>query len=199
MSFLQGKLSALVLCATAFVFCNPARAELVTNGGFETGDFTGWTQTGNTGFAGVQAPGPGPTVHGGNASAFFGPIGAVGGISQNLATTPGTLYRIDLFMLPDGGTPSAFSVTFGGITLTGLIDLPASSSFNEFTFLVTASLANTALGINFRDDPGFMFLDDVSVNPAAVPLPAALPPFASGGALLGFLGWRRKRKAIVTA
>jgi hypothetical protein len=26
------------------------------------------------------------------------------------------------------------------------------------------------------------------------PLPAALPLFASGGALLGFLGWRRKRK-----
>jgi hypothetical protein len=27
-----------------------------------------------------------------------------------------------------------------------------------------------------------------------LPLPAALPLFASGGALLGFLGWRRKRK-----
>ena len=26
------------------------------------------------------------------------------------------------------------------------------------------------------------------------PIPAALPLFASGGALLGFLGWRRKRK-----
>ena len=39
-----------------------------------------------------------------------------------------------------------------------------------------------------------MLLDDVSVN--AVPLPTALPLFASGVALLGFLGWRRKRKAI---
>ena len=54
------------------------------------------------------------------------------------------------------------------------------------------------MGFNFRDDPGFLFLDDVSVN-AVVPLPAALPLFASGGALFGFLGWRRKRKAIVTA
>lgn len=33
----------------------------------------------------------------------------------------------------------------------------------------------------------------------ATPLPAALPLFASGGALLGFLGWRRKRSAIATA
>ena len=58
MSPLQGKLSALVLCATALVFCNAARADLVTNGGFvETGDFTGWTQFGNTGFSGVTCSG----------------------------------------------------------------------------------------------------------------------------------------------
>ena len=31
------------------------------------------------------------------------------------------------------------------------------------------------------------------------PIPGALPLFAGGGALLGFLGWRRKRKAIATA
>jgi len=35
-----------------------------------------------------------------------------------------------------------------------------------------------------------------SGDPLATPLPAALPLFASGGALLGFIGWRRKRKAI---
>lgn len=31
------------------------------------------------------------------------------------------------------------------------------------------------------------------------PIPGALPLFASGGGLLGFLGWRRKRKAKATA
>jgi hypothetical protein len=31
-------------------------------------------------------------------------------------------------------------------------------------------------------------------NQGETPLPAALPLFASGGGLLGFLGWRRKRK-----
>ena len=32
--------------------------------------------------------------------------------------------------------------------------------------------------------------------PPAVPLPGALPLFVSGGGLLGFLGWRRKRRMV---
>ena len=196
MSSLQGKLSALVLCATALVFCNPARADLVTNGGFETGSFSGWTGTGSTTFNGVTCPGPGATVHGGNCSAFFGPVGSTGGISQNLATTPGTTYRIDFFFLPDGGNPSSFSATFGGTTLISLTNPPAGP-YQEFSFDVIATLSSTALAFNFRDDPGFLFLDDVSVN--AVPLPAALPLFATGLGALGLLSWRRKKKVAAVA
>jgi hypothetical protein len=60
------------------------------------------------------------------------------------------------------------------------------------------SISAPALGFNFRADPGFLFLDDVSVN-AVVPLPAALPLFATGLGALGLLGWRRKRKTQATA
>jgi hypothetical protein len=35
----------------------------------------------------------------------------------------------------------------------------------------------------------------VDVSPSAVPLPAALPLFATGLAGLGLLGWRRKKAA----
>src|SRR5437016_2266773 len=95
MRLLQRKLAALVLCGAALGFCNSAgAASLVTNGGFETGDFTGWTQTGNSTFNGVQSPGPGPSVREGNSSAFFGPVGSVGGISQTLTTIPGASYFI---------------------------------------------------------------------------------------------------------
>jgi hypothetical protein len=48
----------------------------------------------------------------------------------------------------------------------------------------------TFLNESFSQSPG-VWSDDVS----AVPLPAALPLFATGLGALGLLGWRRKRKA----
>ncbi len=190
---LKTRLPALLLCAAAFSFCSSAQANLVTNGGFETGDFTGWTQTGNTGFSGVQSLLLVP-VHSGNFSAFFGPVGSLGGISQNLVTIPGQLYVVDFWFLADGATPSFFSATFGGTTLTSQTNPAASSSFLELAFLVTATSGTTALGFNFRNDPHFFLLDDVSVN-QATPLPAALPLFAGGLGVLGLLARRRKRKS----
>ena len=38
-----------------FPNCDLVADNLVTNCGFETGDFTGWTQSGNTGFTGVSS------------------------------------------------------------------------------------------------------------------------------------------------
>ena len=56
-----------------------------------------------------------------------------------------------------------------------------------------------SVAIGVGDFRAFEHLTDVVEigTAAATPLPAALPLFASGGALLGFLGWRRKRKQIL--
>src|SRR5262245_60755082 len=90
------------LCVAAAGF---ASAQVVVNGGFETGDFTGWTQFGNTGFTGVQAgPFGGINPHGGQFHAFFGPVGSTGGISQ---VVPGTVlggnYVLDFWLHNFGG------------------------------------------------------------------------------------------------
>src|SRR5262245_30460225 len=89
--------AALVL-ATFFV--GAAQANLVTNPGFETGNFTGWALSGDTFFTGVDGFAP----HSGSFGAFLGtsiPIAifpitlpSTGSITQTLATTVGVSYNI---------------------------------------------------------------------------------------------------------
>jgi hypothetical protein len=160
---------------------------LVNNGSFETGDFTGWTLTGNTGFMGVQCPGPGPTVAQGNCSAFAGPVGSIGTLSQNLSLVVGNHYFLTFAFLPDGGTPSSFSATLAGTTLVNLNNPAASASFRNFAFAFTATAATEALAFNFRDDPGFLFLDAVSV----IPEPASVGLLGIALAAM-FAGLRRR-------
>jgi hypothetical protein len=165
-------------------------ANIVVNGGFETGDFTGWVQFGNSGlsgFSGVQCPGPSSTVAEGNCSAFFGPLGSDGGIAQGLNTLAGHFYNISFDFLSDGGTPSDFSAFWGPVQLISLTN-PAASAFRPLTFLALATASNTTLSFNFRDDPGFLFLDAVSV--AVVPEPGTMALLGIG---MAGLWWRRRK------
>jgi hypothetical protein len=163
----------------------------IINGGFETGDFTGWTPTGNQDFNGVQCPGPGsPAVFQGNCSAFFGPFGTLGGISQTLdSLIVGNAYTISFAFEPDGGTPSSFAASFGGSLLLSSTNTPAAP-YNLFSFVRTATATTQVLAFNFRNDSGFSNLDAVSVAPRVVPEPGSMALLGIGIAGL----WVGRRK-----
>jgi PEP-CTERM motif len=167
----------------------PAYATIVANGGFETGDFSGWTPFGNLGFSGVGCvPDVSPAdVAEGICAASFGPIGDTGGISQLLTLDVGSHYQLSFAFMPDGGIPSSFSVSLGGVLLS--LDDPAASGYQIYTFDVFATSALENLVFTFRDDPGFLLLDAVSL---VIPEPGTIALLAIGLAGMLFMGLRRK-------
>jgi|tagenome__1003787_1003787.scaffolds.fasta_scaffold19808900_1 hypothetical protein len=191
---MQSKLLTTAAVAIATIGLSaPAHAvELVTNGGFETGNFAGWTQSGNTGFTSVTSDAT--YVHSGTYGAALGPVGSQGELSQLLNTVSGQTYNISFWLRNDGGTPNSFDAFFGSNHLLTTIDQGASAFFN-YTYTATGS-SPTLLRFDFQQNPAFWGLDDVSVQgPAgAVPEPATwmtmLLGFAGIGAAMRF---RRRR------
>ena len=83
---------AVVTCVLSFQMA--AADELVLNGDFEIGNFTSWTQSGNLSFTGVGSG----NAHSGTYAAYFGPVGSLGFISQNLTTVPGGTYDLTFWL-----------------------------------------------------------------------------------------------------
>jgi len=141
-----------------------AHAQLV-NGGFETGTFAGWTQTGDTSFTGVDPF----AARSGSYGAFFGPT-AVGGISQSFATAASTIYRVSFALsLADSAQPNSFSWSWNGVTQAPSFSNAAAFGYTDFSSFVSATGASSTIAFNFADPQSFWLLDNVSVTVSAVP------------------------------
>lgn len=186
-------IAALMAGAAMLMSAAPSQAaELVSNGGFETGDFTGWTQFGNSAWDAVRHFG-----FAGSHAAYFGPVERVGGISQSLATVVGQTYNISFALANDGGSPTSFSADFGGSNLMSQSDAP-SFDYTVYNFTRTATSASTTLSFTFLQDPSFYNLDSVSVTgtTGAVPEPATWAMMIFG---LGAAGATMRRRKVATA
>ncbi len=179
---------AFVLACTATV---PASANLVVNGSFETGDFTGWTQVNDTGFTGVDCSGVIATD--GACGAFFGPLDpGGGGIVQTINTTAGGVYNLTFDLQNDGPPPNAFGLFWdGGFQFINFDEPPFP--YQSFAVQLTASGTATDLGFIFYHEPSFWDLDNIELL-AAVPEPASWAMMIAGFGLVGSAMRRRVTK-----
>jgi len=141
----------------------PVDLGLVVNGGFETGDFSGWTTNGN--FTSTSVTNDSASVHSGTFGAALGAFGSLGYLAQTLPTIAGARYALSFWLeSPDGQTPNEFLVSWNGNTLLDGTNLPALG-WTNVQLVVTATGTTTILQFGFLDDPSFLALDDVSVSP----------------------------------
>ena len=154
-----------------FPDCDGVPANLVANCGFETGDFTGWVQSGDTSYTEVTPA----AAHSGTFGASFGPVDDLGFIAQRVSTIPGQLYNLS-FWLVSSGRPNRFQVYWGGVLISdsmGFPDtvtpsaIPTSAAYDQLFLggLPGGSGPFTELKFGFQNVPFYFFLDDIVVVP----------------------------------
>jgi hypothetical protein len=136
---------------------------LVQNGGFETGDFTGWTQSGDTEYTSV-VKGNASYVHSGTHGAEMGPSTSPGYLAETLPTLAGHTYKLSLWLRnPSGMLSNWFQVQWNGSVEFEATNFPGKA-WTNLVFLVTATNSSSALQLGFQNDPAFWGLDDVSLT-----------------------------------
>jgi hypothetical protein len=155
---LVAALAAMATPALAQDICQGAPGNLVANCGFETGNFSGWTLSGNTGFTSVAGGG---YAFSGNFGAALGPIGSDGFLSQTLWGNSFTFayrqdpsywaldsvvvspfvscgagcetYFVDFWLASPGGTPNDFTVLWNGSDMGPTLVDAGSFPYTEFS------------------------------------------------------------------
>lgn len=185
---------AIAFAATLAAWNAPARAtpiNLVTNGDFSTGDFTGWSVFGADSVGYVFL----------DQFAVLTSGTDYGYLQQEISVTPGQTYQFGFrlgwsLLTPDRFT--AWADVNGGPALLDLIDVAspdenAPIEWHSYAYLFTATSNATTIGFRFINPPTAWSLDDVFVSPITTPIPAAGLMLLTGLVPLAALAHRKAR------
>jgi hypothetical protein len=181
-------------------------ANLVQNGGFETGVFSPqWTLTPGGPFDQVCLVGN-PIgaatciVHSGLYAMSFGLAGGEDSLSQNIPTVPGHNYTLSFYLAnanPLDQDTTTFAVFWDGSSVYSLPSPQPTFPFRQVLVSVTATTNSTPLTFVARQDPAQWFLDDVSVQdvtPQAVPMLTQWTIVQMTLLLAGVAAWQIRRR-----
>ena len=186
------KISMIALGAALLAASPALAADLVSNGGFETGNLTSWTLSGNTGFSSVQSF----AAFTGSFGYRNGAVGSFGVLSQTVATVSGATYAYSFALRNNGGPDNAFEASLGGTAFGPSFTNSGPFGYTVFSGTVVAPTSNALLSFSFRQDPNFWNFDNASLI-SAVPEPATWGLMILGFGMVG--ASVRRRRSVVTA
>ena len=187
--------TTLCIIAAWLRFTSSAHAvNLVSNGGFETGDFTGWTLQGTQSTLFNVAD---VLSHSGTYSMFCAELEADDDqIQQIVPTTIGQQYSLDFWLLnsTDGNLglgDDGLKVIWEGNTVFDLkpVDAPLGV-WTPYSLPLTATGNGSDLHIGGFDVPFAIYLDDISLTAVPEPGSVALATLSA----IGFFAWRRRQR-----
>jgi hypothetical protein len=138
--------------------CDVIPGNLVSNCGFETGDLTSWSQSGDQSDTFVIPQ----CRHSSNNGLCAGPVSDLGFISQTLQTAADQTYTVS-FWLGNAGAPNHFQVYWDGNLVSDQVN-QGDFDYRQFTLTgLQATGGATELKFGFFNLPGYFDLDDVVV------------------------------------
>ncbi len=181
----QGLLVASIAAISAV---SPAGAqELVFNGGFETGSFSGWVAPPNVPMQSNFRVNAG----GGHSGEHYAQLSStpLQFLSQVLPTNEGQDYELSFWLRRTPNIAGRFYVRWEGETIFNqTLMLPDGTNWHRLTFPIHANITGSFLELGQNDFPGEWHIDDISVVP--VPAPSAAPLLLLGSVV----ALRRRRR-----